>query len=253
MKKLLLFITAIFICGAAIAQTIRWHIGDTVYQTTTCNAGESITPPTVPDRFGYTFIRYDAYTPIEYLESTGTQYIDTGYIPNQDTEVKLKVMIDAIENKYNNICGSGESYNSKVFELYIWDGIFGSNYGNSNTPSGVLINANDVIEIDKNKNIVTFSVNNITKSVINQVYSNFVSPYQMRIFGITRPQSVSYLYDTGKMKLYYFQIYDNDVLVRDFIPVLDGNGTPCMYDKVEGKFYYNAGTGQFIAGPVIGE
>ena len=30
-------------------------------------------------------------------------------------------------------------------------------------------------------------------------------------------------------------------------------GTPCLYDKVERKFYYNAGTGQFIAGPVIGE
>ena len=46
-------------------------------------------------------------------------------------------------------------------------------------------------------------------------------------------------------------LYDNDVLVRDFIPVLDSNGTPCMLDKVEGKFYYNQGTGQFIAGPAI--
>ena len=57
----------------------------------------------------------------------------------------------------------------------------------------------------------------------------------------------------GRGKLYYFKIYDNDVLVRDFIPVIDNNEIPCMFDKVESKFYYNQGTGQFIAGPVIGE
>ena len=34
-------------------------------------------------------------------------------------------------------------------------------------------------------------------------------------------------------------------------PVLDKNGTPCMYDNVTDQFFYNAGTGQFIAGPVI--
>ena len=54
-------------------------------------------------------------------------------------------------------------------------------------------------------------------------------------------------------KIYSCKLYDNDVLVRDFIPVLDKDGTPCMYDKVEKKFYYNAGTGQFIAGPMIEE
>ena len=54
-------------------------------------------------------------------------------------------------------------------------------------------------------------------------------------------------------RVYKFKLTDNDVLVRDMIPVLDMDGTPCMYDKVEGKFYYNQGTGQFIAGPVIEE
>ena len=71
----------------------------------------------------------------------------------------------------------------------------------------------------------------------------------MHMFANKRPTSIA----PGKIKIYYFKIYDNDVLVRDFIPVLDNYGTPCMYDKVERKFYYNAGTGDFIAGPIIGE
>ena len=36
-------------------------------------------------------------------------------------------------------------------------------------------------------------------------------------------------------------------------PVLDKNGIPCMYDKVTDQFFYNQGTGQFIAGPVVTE
>lgn len=35
-------------------------------------------------------------------------------------------------------------------------------------------------------------------------------------------------------------------LVRDYIPVLDTNGTPCMLDRVENKLYYNQGDGDFL-------
>jgi len=56
-KKLLLFITAIFICGAAIAQTetTKWYIEGELYDTTSCESGNDITMPQVPERFGYTF------------------------------------------------------------------------------------------------------------------------------------------------------------------------------------------------------
>ena len=64
---------------------------------------------------------------------------------------------------------------------------------------------------------------------------------------------ISILKYFSKIKIKYFQIYDNDTLVRDFVPVLDKDDIPCMYDKVERKFYYNQGTGDFIAGPIVGE
>lgn len=55
------------------------------------------------------------------------------------------------------------------------------------------------------------------------------------------------------MKLYGCKIWDGNTLVRNFIPVLDDNNTACMYEQVEGKIYYNAGTGIFIAGNVTGQ
>ena len=48
-----------------------------------------------------------------------------------------------------------------------------------------------------------------------------------------------------------FKIYDEDTLLRDYVPVLDENNIACLYDTVEGKFYYNQGTGVFIGGAEV--
>lgn len=46
-------------------------------------------------------------------------------------------------------------------------------------------------------------------------------------------------------KVYGCKVWQDSVLVRDFIPVLDWNNVPCMYDKVSGELFYNKGTGTF--------
>ncbi len=257
MKKFLLFITAIFICGAAIAQTIRWHIGDTVYQTTTCNAGESITPPTAPDRFGYTFQEWEVlFTRIEYLESTGTQWIDTGVRPNINTGFNIKFIQN---NTTADECpiGSriGPDNNQMLFfmgatnEVYVNVGISPTRIENPNFTFATLKTAimhNKIfklIETDTNQELLNIDFSNVTANQLN--YS-----LPLYIFSANQNNQQNRPFEG---KIYYVKIYDNDTLVRDFIPVLDKNGTPCMYDKVENKFYYNAGTGQFIAGPVLNE
>ena len=53
--------------------------------------------------------------------------------------------------------------------------------------------------------------------------------------------------------MYSCQIYDNDVLVRDFVPVPQGDTTysttpapsNCMWDKVSQAYFQNNGTGSF--------
>ena len=46
------------------------------------------------------------------------------------------------------------------------------------------------------------------------------------------------------------QIYQNDVLVHDYVPALDLDGEAGLYDKIDRNFLYNSGTGAFVAGPV---
>jgi hypothetical protein len=49
-------------------------------------------------------------------------------------------------------------------------------------------------------------------------------------------------------KIYSFLVYENNTLIQDLRPALDYNNVACMYDMVTGKYFYNQGTGEFIAG-----
>lgn len=50
------------------------------------------------------------------------------------------------------------------------------------------------------------------------------------------------------VRMYSFKIWDSGNLIRDFIPVLDMDDVPCMYDKVSGELFYNQGTEAFTYG-----
>ena len=70
---------------------------------------------------------------VEYLESTGTQYIDTGFIPNQDTGIDIVTMpLDVRDaGSWQGFIpyGSAVSYYSRAFECYSVGGNFEINYG----------------------------------------------------------------------------------------------------------------------------
>jgi flagellin-like hook-associated protein FlgL len=55
----------------------------------------------------------------------------------------------------------------------------------------------------------------------------------------------------ASMKLYDCKIYDDGVLVKDYIPVVDHNGKVALYDKVNEELVYDENGGDFIAGPPV--
>ena len=62
------------------------------------------------------------------------------------------------------------------------------------------------------------------------------------LFGTHSPSGGA---QTSSERIYEFKLWDNDVLVRDMVPVLNGSSVPGMYDKITGTFYQNLGTGDF--------
>lgn len=175
-----------------------------------------------------------------YIESSGTQYIDTGIIP---TNHRLKIKFQKNDTSGSSIFGTyGTSSKTDSYELTWYQNkwYYSNGQYNSNHPTVPPLVTN-VIELD----YFTFD---------NKVIMNGVD------VGTTLDTSVSsrYLYLFGKnnvsiqlssMKLWYAKIYDRDTqeLVRDFIPAIDNDGVVCLYDNVTKAYFYNQGDGDFVA------
>ena len=192
-------------------------------------------------KLGFVGIR-NSYTPVEYIESSGTQYIDTGYKPNGNTKYELVsgevASAGVMFGAYNSTWTTGSGFYSNA----------GSNpdyvhyYSNTNTDYTQSGGYN--LEIDKGK----VTINNTV--YVNATTASFNVTYPLYLFAGNMAGTIE---QRTSFKLYSFKIYDDGILVRDFIPVVDDNNVACLWDKVEQKAYYNAGSGTFTAGSATGE
>lgn len=176
------------------------------------------------------------YTKLEYIESTGEQWIDTGYKPNNNTRIIAKMSFLKLQNN-TALFGTRTKYDDMdQFSLVQVGNETNIRTDFYNNVRYSIRKTTEPLEIDKNKNTIT--INNNTS--FND-YGEFISKYNLLIFAMNDRGIKSWLADA---RLEYLKIYDEDKLIRDYIPVLDPNNKPALYDKVEGKFYYNQGTGE---------
>ena len=185
------------------------------------------------------------YIELEYIESTGTQYIDTGYKVNMNTDIVEVEANVTRENGSHFVFGNYSSNNYYGFNFY---GEASSLYFYYNLAQVVINTSHSGVgEITKLKATNTnFYVNNTSVGTFETV--NNTTLYNAFIFGASTNNSVEF---PSKMKLYSCKITSNNNVVRNFIPVkriLDNE--ICLYDKVTNTFFTNQGTGTFIAGPV---
>lgn len=256
MKKFLICLLGVFICllAHAATETINWFVDGNTYATTTCQTGGDITLPTTPTKYGYTFQGWAGYVFLEYIISTGTQYINTGYVFNINDGV-LDIEFTKISTNNTNTQGWGsysESTNQRC--LGVWFNL-SSHYvqlGNNNLSFPTEISVGD-----KHHLIVT-AYNGLANveldgtEVINTTYTGtIVSGLPLYLFAMNN-RGVTYL--PASLQVYKAKLYENSVLVRDFIPAKRASDNAIgMYDTVSNTFFENAGTGEFIAGPIVNQ
>ena len=180
---------------------------------------------------------------VEYIESDGASYIDTGIIPTLD----MTFYADYTLTNYNHVAfGSSEIIRSYGFyqstNRVHYGGYtnitgyslssYGNRYQNTLTPTG-------------------YTLTDVTLGkTVNGDYTHTPSgtcKYSMRLFG--EPRSADGRMYYAKCKIYEFKIWNVDnELIMHLKPCLDANNTPCMYDKVSQQYFYNQGTGTFTVG-----
>ena len=183
-----------------------------------------------------------AFQEVEYIESSGTQYIDTDV--NVNNNLRVVSRFNVTQNADNCIFGGRLSTNDSQFcflKLPSNPYEFRTDYGNT-TGYKFGGNVNTWYKIDKDKNI-TYLDDQVIHTDNVQTFNTNIPLY---IFARNTNGTINaYAY----LQIAYLQIYDNGTLVRDFIPCYRKSDNEIgLYDLVNGVFYTNAGTGTFTKG-----
>ena len=189
------------------------------------------------------------YVKLEYIESTGTQYIDTGVrvMPENYQQLKMSVTCEKIGK------GSGASDwlvdGSNIANAYFYMGVYNGKYyygcGTTDHDTGITAvpgKQTSTIDIPSAKFTVSDSAD---VSISTEAVTTSASLY---LFGFNYNPVRCYA-----EKIYSCQIYIGATLVRDFVPCKNSSRVVGLYDNVGGKFYQNAGSGVFASGPEIHE
>ena len=186
---------------------------------------------------------------LEYIESTGTQYIDLGKTiqPNVDFEFTGTIVEDAA-----NGCIFGESSffswgndNPAYSLITTTGGTVYLRYGNSSAnPIGMTsVGIGNVFTAALSA--TDFVINGQTVATVSRISSFSSDVGTMAVFSRNFVNGVGITF--AKVRVNHIRFGN----VADLIPVLDHNDTPCMYDRVSVALFYNAGTGDFVIGPEL--
>ena len=186
------------------------------------------------------------HTELSYLRGSTTtntsgQYINTGIGIKSTLKIELKFRVVSQSGDYG-FFGGRLSGQSNLLVRFKNNTQFASDYGAARYYTSIVPSINEEITLIKDKNLTY--INGILVSTANiATFSVGANVFMFMSNNNGVPSSLASGISTTD--IFYCKIWDNDVLVRDFIPVLKTDGTYCMYDKVSGTYFLNQGAGSF--------
>lgn len=194
----------------------------------------------IPSGGGGTHNLPSGYTEYEYIEATGTQYINTGYVPHATTEVHATTERTASQS-YNavdwGVTPTPKALTAGVY--WSWGSAADKNSQNYNPdrpfgPMTVRVNGNGVYDL-LGYLLVNFGTVTWTSG-------------QLPIFLFARNNNGS-VDRKCKLKIYYWAAYENGSKIVEFIPAMrNSDNVLGFYETVNGAFFTNAGDGTFTGG-----
>lgn len=182
------------------------------------------------------------YVKLEYIQSSGTQHIDTLFKPNNNTRVVMDIEVLSSTANMSTMFGARTSATSNNYAFMWINNALRSDYNGAYTQTWDVPYTNRRV-IDKNKETTT--IDGVSKSYTN---ASFQSPVNLVLLALNNNGTVQW---KTSAKLFSCEVYNNGSLIRKFIPCKNASGTVGLWDAVNAVFYGNAGTGTFTAGPAV--
>ena len=190
----------------------------------------------------------DGYTQLEYIESTGSQYIDTGVKSSNLVRVVMTATLTD-DSATSWIFGGRTSASSNTVGVFWytnnlkWNADYAGNSQRYAFPDE--ITSTEELKIDYNQNYLT--INEFSHEFIE---TSFSSNATISLFALS---TLNVRSSFCKAKMKNCSVYVSGQLMRDFIPCKNPSGEVGFYDLVSEMFFGNDGTGSFVAGPITEE
>ena len=184
------------------------------------------------------------YTRLEYIEGTGTQYVDTGYFPCELTRV-VTAITPTSGNTTNGVFGGRTDNNVSTFSTWCVDGVFRTDFdtNSQHVTTDVRVEAGVRVEVDKDRGTTRLGSKTFT-----QTGTAFRAANSMHVFAVNPDSKARYF--RGRIET--FSIYESGLLEHELVPARRASdGAVGMYDTVGGTFLGNLGSGAFKAGPEV--
>lgn len=187
---------------------------------------------------------------LDYIESNGTQYIDTGVVPKSTTRVVIDFTYTKITGS-NQLMGWGSSGGAEALCFGIYNtGNFTAWINKNYIPidTGIVADTNrhtfDIMKGSQKFDGVEFGTDDTMSNTATTGQTLYLFGHHSEWVS----NGANYLCNC---RIHRCQIYDGDVLIRDYVPFKTTAGAFCLYDLVEKKEYPNKGTGEFLGGEVV--
>ena len=193
------------------------------------------------DRKMMKILPYDA--DVEYIESTGKQYIETGVIPDINTKISVTTAVTATTEQFMGAIDKNMNrFHFSFYSAGLFRGCVGQNQIGMGSPDQLV----HTFTIDAPNNTVSQD-----ETSYSFVMRGLIPSVSIWLFG--RSSDDKRYIRLIQIRIYSCQIYQNGILVSDLIPVRftneSGVSEGAMYDRVSGELFRNSGTGAFIIGP----
>lgn len=193
------------------------------------------------------------YRQVEYIECTGTQYIETNFVLEADNaEIEWTYMLTQTQSGDSMMfgCREGKSIRLIYAEVYngarwycasgsaVFENVLGQSYQND---AGRILNKKYQAKMDDEY----LSVNGFSASKTSTLTGQLTTP--LCIFARKTKNTIDYI--NKGMRLYDLNIKEDGVLTANFIPCYrKSDGEIGLYDTIAKSFYSNTGTGELIKG-----
>ena len=203
------------------------------------------------------------YKILEYIQSSGSQWLCTGYTPAGTDRVEMKLELTSIPGSSSwgiFFCSRGASNANSFLSGIQGSTTFRVDHKASGTTAGITYSLGFstrklyTISVDGNTGACKVNGSTVLKTDTGK-YETATGPFCIlgaHLYGADlaehRGTALSFI---PSCKIYSFQVYDkNGVLQCDIVPALrTSDGVIGMYDRERDMFFENYGTGNFGAGP----